>query len=116
MGATSPRCSFSRSFCFVFFSVPTRYDNLAPAILKTLNGSAVPNMRKLLELVDSAKPGGRGGADDFFRFIFSDSRQVILEVAAARQAEAEILGANGISSRVSRDLGGGGCMPPGCCG
>ena len=79
--------------------VSAGYDDavLSPAVLKTVDGESVGNMRDLVRLVDS-------GTAPFVTFVFDSGAIVALDRSLCAKHDPDTLAMNAIPSRYSADL------------
>lgn len=73
------------------------YDRLENALLRSVNGLPVRNLRHLKELIDAC-------AEGYFRFGLQHNLMLILKTDDARRATPEVLSKYGISNAMSADL------------
>ena len=73
------------------------YHHLAPAIVASLNGEPLEDLGALVRAVDAF-----GG--EFLDFVFTNHASIILDAAACRRREHEILQRNAIPARLSADM------------
>jgi len=76
------------------------YDEVAPAILKSLNDVELNSMLDLVLQVEAAKKSGT----EFFTFQMKSSQRVVLDVKDCAKHEKDVLAANQIQSAMSSDL------------